>query len=557
MLKQITIKNFAIFEDASFEPGEGYNVITGESGAGKSIIVNALSLIRGARAYREMIRTGKDYAVVEAVFELSDDLLAETGIEDNILVITRKIHNEKVSECRINDKIRPLSDIVEITGRLLDIHGQYENQTLADSSNHISFLDSFAGEELLSKIDAFNLELNEYNDLVQKIIKNSGSEADRERNKEIYSFQLNEIDAAGLLEISEEALMEKWNFMKNAEKFMKETEKAYEMLGNDINSPYDIVSEVQKILASLPDNNEITSITEKLNEASFILLDSLSGLRDFIDNNTFDEYEYDEISDTIENIKKLKRKYGNTIDDILEYRNKIALELENIENFEANNRRSLEKIASLEKILLSMDEELTILRKKYSKGLREKLLSELYDMSMVDADFLIDISTVRSKNSMGFTEFRKNGNADCEFLITLNKGLAPQPLARVASGGEMSRIMLALKTIFAFRGDTETVIFDEIDSGLSGEASRTVASKLKKLSGSRQIICITHLPQIAARKGNHFVIWKNSFENDTKAWIRQLKDESEIIRQIAALTDGDNPSDEALMHARQLFSQYN
>lgn len=557
MLKQISIKNFAIFEDASFEPGAGFNVITGESGAGKSVVVNALSLIRGARAYKEMIRTGTDFALVEAVFEISDSKMKQLNISENTLVITRRINSERISECRINNKIRPLSEIVEITGNLIDIHGQYENQTLADSENHLAFLDAFAGEILENKLSDYNEKLNEYNHLIKEIIFLSGSDSERERNKEIYSFQLKEIEAAGLADISEEELLEKWEFMKNSEKFMKETEKAYILLENEINSPYEIVSEVYKILTALPENSDIDSVSSKLNEASYLLLETISELRDFKENNTFDQFEYEQLGETIDNLKKLKRKYGGSVEEILLYREKISKELEQIENYEKNNDIMLKKVATLERGLLNLDAEMMEIRRNKASLLKEKLLVELDDMGMGDSEFIIELTSHRRTNSLGYIEFGKNGLVSCEFLISLNKGLQPQTLGRVASGGEMSRIMLAFKTLYTFKDDTETIVFDEIDSGLSGEASKTVAAKLAKLSSKKQIICITHLPQIAAGKGLHFIIEKLIDNDFAKAFIRKAESVEDVIKQIASLTDGENLTEESLMHARSLYRRFN
>ncbi len=557
MLKQISIQNFAIFKEAVFEPTKGYNVITGESGAGKSVVVNALSLIRGARAYKEMIRTGNDFAVVEAVFELSEEKMKQLGANDSTLVITRRINSEKVSECRINNKIRPLSELVEITENLIDIHGQYENQTLADSENHLSFLDAFSGKTLHEKINAYDTKLNDYEKLIKEIVLFSGSDAERERNKEIYSFQINEIDAAELEGISEEELLEKWNFMKNAEKFMKETQKAYLLLENENNSPYEIITEVYKILANLPDHSEINDISEKLNETSYLLLETISELRDFNENNTFDQIEFEKLIETMDNLKKLKRKYGNSIADILAYREKISDELQSIENFEKNNSVMLNRVSELESELLTMDRELSEIRHESALQLRQKLLLELSEMGMADSEFTVDLKTIETKNSLGYIDFKKGGMTRCEFFITLNKGLEPQPLGKVASGGEMSRIMLAFKTLYTFRDETETIVFDEIDSGLSGEAAKSVASKLAVLSEKKQVLCITHLPQIAARKGSHFIIEKKAVEDMVMASIREAVSSEDVIKQIASLTDGETLTNEAILHAKSLYKQFN
>jgi len=557
LLKQINIRNFAIFEDATIEPGESFNVITGESGAGKSIVVDALSLIRGARAYREMIRTGCDYAVVEAVFKPSEKKISELGIDDDVLVITRKINLERASECRINGKIRSLGEIIDVTGKLIDIHGQYENQNLADPSFHLEYLDAFAGKKLNELIEVYKSLSSEYNKIAKDIISLSGSESERERNREIYTYQINEIDSAGLQDISEKELYENWSLMKNNERFRNESMKVYGLLESDENSPYTAVSEAVKILRDLPDNSTLESIIGDLDEMSYKLLDISSKIRDFGDELAYDKHEFENLNDRIDSLKKLKRKYGSSIEAIMDFRNTIAYELETIKNYEKSNRQLLKKLEEKETELFELDTRMHEIRKTAARELQKRLMDELADMGMKDSEMRIKLGRKSGKNSIGFTDFGEKGNTSCEFLISLNKGIDPQPLERVASGGEMSRIMLAFKTIFTYMDDTETVVFDEIDSGLSGEASRTVAGKLQLLADKRQIIRITHLPQIAARQGQHFLIKKYSDNSKTTAVIEKAANDEDAIRHVAALTDGDDITEKGLEHARHLFQMYN
>lgn len=561
MLLQISIKNFAIFKDVVLEPGKGFNAITGESGAGKSVIVNALSLICGARAYKEMIRTGERSAIVEAVFRIpahKKKIISEKlNIDEDLLVITRELHKDKPSLCKINGKIRNLSLITEISSYFIDIHGQYENQTLMDVDNHIKYLDDFAHTELKMNLASYQKILKEYNSLIDSIVSVSGGEAERERNRQILEFQIEEISSASLERIDETALLERKNLMENAEKYKMSTGTALNYIEKEEISLSDQIRSAVKELEMLPHNETISSIISNLNDSFFTIQDTASELARFGESIEYDENEFEELQDKLEVIKNLKRKYGNTIEEILIFNDNAKKQLLNIQNFKRNYARNLEKIAELEKKLYSEDAKLSQIRTNASEKLKEMLLVELYDMGMKDSVINISITKESNKNKLGYMQFQNTGRDRCEFLISLNKGLEPVTLGRIASGGEMSRIMLSFKTVFSYKDDTETVVFDEIDSGISGDAAIAVADKLDKLSLDKQIICITHLPQIAARADGHFVIQKTSDKDSTRAAVRKITEKDEKIHIIASLTDGENVSEEGMLHAVKILDKYN
>ncbi|MFO7612361.1 MAG: DNA repair protein RecN [Clostridia bacterium] len=561
MLRQIIIKNFAIFKDASIEPGFGFNVITGESGAGKSVVVNALSLICGARAYREMIRTGHDDAVVEAIFQIPaekrDAIYAQHGIDEELLVITRRIFLEKPSECRLNGKICPLSAITDISSGLIDIHGQYENQSLLQTENHIKYLDSFAGSELEEALSEYKEALSAYNDDIKYIISSSGSDSERERNKEILEFQINEIDLAGLDVIDEPGLLEKKKLLENAEFFIQCTRESLKWLENEENSTSSAIKEAVKSLKPLPESDDIKEIINNLNESYFLLSDASSAIREFSESIVFAPEEYETIVDTIENLGKLKRKYGDTIEDILQYRENAAEKLKEIINFKKHFSQRLMSIGKNEALLEQLGDRLTLIRKNNAAKLTVLLVNELTGMGMKETVLEISFKKERSKNPLGYTVFGDRGIDSCEFLISMNAGLNPMSLGKVASGGEMSRIMLGFKSVFSHKEGTETVVFDEIDSGISGNAAIAVADKLSRLSDDRQIICITHLPQIAVRAGNHYVIKKETSDGSSLAVIQEIKGRDNIIKAIATLTDGEIITDEGIGHADKLYTDYN
>ena len=561
MLLQISIKNFAIFKDVTLEPGENYNVITGESGAGKSVIVSAMSLICGARAFREMIRTGENSASVEAVFRIpaykKETIFDNINLDDELLVITRVIHKDKPSVCKINGKIRNLSQITEVASNFIDIHGQYENQALLNIDNHIKYLDDFAKDKLLDCKIEYRKLLNEYNTLINSIVSVSGGEAERERNKQILEFQIDEIDSAGIDSINENALIERKILLENAENYQNASGTALNMLENEESSVTESLRSAAKELEALPDNEKIKKITRDINEAYFLLQETAVEISRFKENIEFNEDEYEDLLDKLEKIRDLKRKYGDSISDIIKFRDNAAMQLNKIKDFKQFYSRNLGRLSELEKIIKETDFELTAIRMKASDKLKMLIISELEDMGMNDSVILVKFDKNYFKNILGFIEFKKDGNDICEFMISLNKGLEPVTLGKVASGGEMSRIMLALKTVFSYKDDTETVVFDEIDSGLSGEASIAVANKLKDLSNDKQIICITHLPQIAAKAEGHFVIKKDSQKEITFATVKKVSSMNERINVIASLTDGENITTEGREHAIKIVKESN
>jgi len=559
LLLQISITNFAIFKDAVFEPGDGYNAVTGESGAGKSVIVNALSLICGVRAYKEMIRTGESEATIEAVFRIpkrKKKLVEEIlNITDELLVITREIHKDKPSICKINGKIRNLSQITEISSLFIDIHGQYENQTLMNIENHIKYLDDFASKNLRTVLIDYKKLLKEYNRATDSILSVSGGEAERERNRQILEFQIEEIESARLERINEKQLIERKNLLENAEKYRQSTGVALNILEGEGLSFTDNLRKAIKELETLPDNEKLKNIINNMNESFYQLEDSTSELNRFNEIIEFDDKEFEEILDKIDKLNDLKRKYGTTLNEVVEFHDKALLQLNKIINFKKDYAKNLERLSDLENQLITLDRKLTSIRKTSSKILKEAIIKELFDMGMKDSVIEVKFEKNNYKNKLGYTNFPLNGLDECEFLISLNKGLAPVTLGKVASGGEMSRIMLSFKTVFSYKDDTETVVFDEIDSGISGEASIAVAEKLEKLSKDKQIVCITHLPQIAARAKNHYIIKKNSIGSITKATVKKVIKETEKIDVIASLTDGENITEEGRNHAIKILNE--
>lgn len=561
MLLQISIRNFAIFHDAVLEPENGLNIITGESGAGKSVIVNALSLICGARAYKEMIRTGEETASVEAVFRIPENkrevLKEKLGTDDDILVITRDINKDKSSICKINGKIRNLSLIMETASLLIDIHGQYENQTLLDVENHINYLDEFAYNEINPIVLKYNKLQKEYYGIINSLLSTIGGDNERERNKQILEFQIDEIESAGLDRIDENSMHDKQRLLENSENFRNSTGMSINFLENENLSISDSIRAAIKELESLPSNEIVKSLINSLNDSYFLIKDTTTELIRFNESIEFNENEYEELLDLTEKINVLKRKYGTSVSDILEFRDEARKSLNNILNFKKDYAKKLDKLREYETELSKMDEDLTFARKESAISLKSLILKELNEMGMKESAIKIAFKKHTLKNQLGFIDFPQRGRDKCEFLISLNKGLEPVTLGKVASGGEMSRIMLSFKSVFSYKDDTQTVVFDEIDAGISGEASIAVAEKLEKLSKDKQIICITHLPQIAARGKVHFVIKKESDNEIVSAYVGKVSNIIEKIDVIASLTDGSQVTPKGREHAAEIIKKNN
>lgn len=558
MLLQLSIRNFAVFKDTIIDFSEGFNVITGESGAGKSVFITALSLINGERAMKEYIRKGCEYSSVEAVYKLKKDLslvmsdMFDLDIEDDLLVITRSIYSESNSVCKVNGKIRNLSLLKDIAAYLCDIHGQYENQTLLDPTSHQRILDRLYESVIKTDYDDYLTYLNEYNALVDFILKNSGSEQQRSIRKDILSFQINEINESKIEQFDIEELEKQRRLLENSEKYITSLKESISLI-----EEYDSIEKIYlsaHILEKLKDMDEILSVSQSMMNSYYILKDNFSQLKDVSDEFYFDEELYNDIITKLELFKKLSYKYGATIEKIREFRLEAEKQLYEIDNFDNIYKQKIDRIEKLSKLLYEKGEHLNTLRIKCADEFSKSVELNLHSLEMPDAVFNVHFEKNLKKNSLGYYDFNKKGLYDIEFFISANKGIDTLSMARIASGGEISRIMLAIKCIISNNDDVETYIFDEIDAGISGEAAVMTAVKLYDLSSFKQVICISHLPQIAAKADHHYLIFKNSEKDITYADIQKLSQE-ERINQLAILFDGRKVSQEGLDHAKNLLQK--
>lgn len=558
MLLQLSIKNFAIFKDTIIDFNDGFNVITGESGAGKSVFITALSLINGERALKEYIRKGCEYSSVEAVYHVKEAILDQVTrkfdieIEDCLLVITRQIYSESNSICRVNGKIRNLSFLKEIASYLCDIHGQYENQTLLDPTSHQRILDRLYQDHLILLNEEYLLNLKEYDSIVDFILKNSGSEQQRAVRKDILLFQINEIIESRVEQLDINELEKQRRVLENSEKYIIALNEAIELL-----EEFDSVEKIYlsaHVLEKIEDMDDISQISVSMMNSYYILKDNFSQLKDIAEEFNFDEQQYNETIVKLELFKKLAYKYGSTLEEICEFRENAEKQLFEIENFDNIYKQKIERIEKLSTILYEKAETLNDIRQKYAKEFSNAVESNLHTLEMPDAVFKVNFEKHLKKNNLGYYDFHKKGIYDIEFFISANKGIDALAMAKIASGGEISRIMLAIKCIISVNDDVETYIFDEIDAGISGEAAVMTAMKLSDLSKNKQVICISHLPQIAAKANHHYLIFKNNEKDITYADIKKL-DEEERIKQLAILFDGRTVSQEGLTHAKNLLEK--
>ena len=536
MVTTLHIKNVGIIDDLSLDLNEGFNVLTGETGAGKTLIIGSLAILAGGRFSKEMIRNGEEFSFVEANFYCPNNELAI----DNNIIVSREIHLNGRNSCKINGRLVTVNELKEFMSKILDIHGQHDSQLILNPMQHIIYLDKFIGKELEDNLNKYKVKLAEYNTLKQELKNTYGEDQEKERRLDLLRYQYNEIEQANLKENEEEELEEKHKMMQNAEKLKDNLCE----VDNELNE--NAVVAISNAIRSLEKIQDCGSkYTEKLSilKSSYYdiqeLARDLSYMREDVD---FDEEERNQIENRLDLIYSLKRKYGNTISEILGYSSKVEEEIHKIENLDEYHKKIKVQINILKQELLEIANNMTNTRKKYAKELAIKINKELKDLEMPNARFEIQVDTA--------DKFYETGIDEVEFMICTNIGEELKPLVKIASGGEMARIMLAIKNVLADVDEVSTLVFDEIDTGISGKASKAVAEKMKSIAKSHQVICITHLPSIAAKGDHNYYISKQTKENKTYTQIKKLSEE-ETIEEIARISSGE-VTEIAKAHAQEL-----
>jgi DNA repair protein RecN (Recombination protein N) len=549
MLTELNIKNFAIIDSLNITFEKGFNVLTGETGAGKSIIVDAVDLVLGGRASLEMIRSGCDEAVVEAAFDISDvkgvsEKLGEMGIEkDDNLVIKRTLSASGKNKVFINGSMATIAMLSDVGEFLVDIHGQHEHQTLMKVERHIDVLDEYAALGPLRQ--EMSGIYSEWNRVKDELVFLKSSEVDKEKRIDLLRFQSDEIEKAALKVNEEEELLEERKLLSNAEKLYESSNTALELLYSQSGSALELIKKAGSKVTDISIIDESMRVTlDAINSASASIEDAALTLRDYVGRISFDPERLNEIEERLDLIGRLKRKYGNTISEILKYKEEVDRELDSIE-------RAGERISELEREGerlkakgLKVAETLSEKRKKGSDELTKKVEKELSDLGMKKAIFEVKMERLNDISAKGFDKV--------EFLLSSNPGEAPKPLSKIASGGELSRIMLALKKVLAGPSGVPSMVFDEVDSGIGGGIAEVVGRKLREVAEGRQVLCITHLAQIAAMADLHYAVSKGENKGRTTTTVRQLSGD-ERVDEVARMLGGMTITEATKRHAEEMI----
>jgi len=550
MLRELRLNNLAIIKNLDLEFNEKFIALTGETGAGKSIILNGISLLIGERSHIDMIRNGEENLFAEGIFELNENQkkrLNELGfeIEDDELIITRFFDRSSKSKIMVNGKRQTLSRLKELMVNIIDLVGQHEHQFLLNNEYHLHLLDRFLndeGKELSRKIRENVSEIKKLNLKIKNIEDEKSKIAEK---KDVLEFQFNEINELDLKEDEDNELEEEYRILFNAGKISEKLEETSQLLKEGEFSILTALGRAKRNLEQLSDLSESYSeLSEKIESVLYEIEEISYSVDNSIGDVEINDSKLEKIVERIDKINKLKRKYGSTITEILEFKNKIEkdLSLVNFENEELENLKIQKK--ELVNRYFQDSERLSEIRMKIAENLQNTVDIQLSDLNMENAKFKVEI--VKKE------EITVHGTDSAEFLITTNIGETFKPLAKIASGGEISRIMLALKSVFSEVDNISVLIFDEIDTGISGETVRRVAEKLRELSRNTQIICVTHSPQIAGKAQQQFFIKKEIENNFTETKVRELNTE-ERIREIARIISGDNITEASVSHAKEIM----
>lgn len=557
MLQSLYLENIALIEKLGIELFPGFNVLTGETGAGKSIIIDAVNFVLGERTSRDLIRNGAARAKVEAVFNLNEGdaafaALDALGIEydGNELILSRELSAAGRNACRVNGTLVPVASLKSVSDTLVDIHGQHEHQALLDAENHISYLDAYCHAESLPIIEKIDAIVSRRNELMLK--RNSGfsSEREREREMDMLRYQIEEIASANLEAGEEERLNAEKTVLLNAERIRTALETAHMALSGaeegSALSAIDTARRSMRDIAAL--NKDYEALGDKIEELYYAAEDISFVLRDTSENVESDMQRLEEIEQRLKLISDLKRKYGRTVEDVIDFGKDAGTKLNELENAEA---LAAELDAKLDKLKAEYNvaaDELSKVRRAAGDRLKRDVLNELKDLGMAKAMFDVALSDASGG------EPRNGGRETAEFMLSANPGEPLKPLEKVASGGELSRIMLCFKSIFADNDRVPTLIFDEIDMGISGRTAAVVGEKMLGIAKKHQVICVTHLAQIAALAEAHLMVRKYDDGKNTFVETRQLNEE-EKVQRIAQMMDGESDSPSALTHARELIAR--
>lgn len=551
MLLELNIENFAIIENMKIEFEPGLNVLTGETGSGKSIIIDSLGLVLGQRANKDIIKKGKDRAFIEAVFSSYDeetkDLLLEYGIESgDLVVVSKEIREKGPTITRVNNRTVTSQILSKISSRLIDIFAQHESISLMDNKNQLKLIDDFSGKDQGELLGNLKDLVHEINSLKNEYHEKSTMEQNKDREIDLLEYQIKEIEDAGLSDYDDEELYDDFNVLNNMTDTLIKLSEAKSLIneGYETSSLEDILD---KVIANVVEvtryNKDLKEVEENLEDIRFRISDIAKDLDRYVSSSEVDEERLQFLRERIDLVNNLKLKYGNNVKAINSFYEEISERLRFLQNFEDNLNKLLKEIEEKEAEALVLAEKISQKRKKTSEILEKKVEEEINKLNIKDAKFKIEIKE---------KELSFDGIDKIEFLIAPNLGQDLMPMAKVASGGEMSRIMLGFKSIIAEKDNIPTLVFDEIDTGISGKTAQIVGNKIKEVSKDRQVIVISHLPQIVALADTHFAIKKDVVNNSTISTIDKLNYD-ERVNEVARLIGGMNVSEIAIETAKEMI----
>lgn len=553
MLHSLHVKNLALMEETEVLFGEGLNILTGETGAGKSLLIGGISLALGAKFEADMLRKGAENALVELIFTDNNEKVREKlaqmdlAFEEDTVIISRKLAPGK-SICKINGETVTARQVKELAEVLLDLHGQHEHQSLLHKKKHLEILDSYCGEDFGHTLKEVEREYSVCKELKRKLEEESMDEESMAREKSLAEFELKEIEEARLIVGEDEELESRYRLMTNSKKITENLSESYRCTGSDFESSAGgNISRALRFLKNVSSyDRQLEVLEEQLTEIDNLLSDYNRDVSAYLSECEFDEEDFAVVEQRLNLINRLKEKYGSSIEAVVAYGQEKQQFLDKISDYDAYMEGLKKQLSESQERLETSCGRLSEIRKRNAVILEQKLKDALVHLNFLTVEFEIAVRPGQTITAKGYDEV--------EFLISTNPGEELKPLSQVASGGELSRVMLAIKTVLAGRDDIGTLIFDEIDAGISGRTAWRVSEQLQQVAEGHQVICITHLPQIAAMADRHFVIEKSSANNNTITDIRLL-DEDESLKELARLLGSDSLSEAALFNAGEIRSQ--
>ncbi|EKD7141612.1 DNA repair protein RecN [Listeria innocua] len=555
MLQEMTIKNFAIIESLSLTFQEGMTVLTGETGAGKSIIIDALGLLVGGRGSTDFIRHGEERLELQGLFALAEDNLAcrnallENGIDasDDMVVLERSLFRSGKNSCRINGKLVTTVLLRQIGSKLIDIHSQHEHQELMNEEFHLSLLDRFAADKIKPALTKYQTNFKEYQTILREWQNWTKNERELAQRLDMLRFQQQEIENANLQAGEEDRLLEQKNVLANFEKLNENLQGAYTAIQGEPGGLEFIGEAMRQMEAAASIHTDYKAVSEAISSSYYMLEDSMSQIRQSLDQLEFQPEELNQIESRLNDLNQLKRKYGKTIEDIIQYEKEISTEMEKLTDSESHVGHLETKMATLKTELTKQASSLTDIRKKAATTLEKQIKQELNQLYMEKAIFSVHFESDK-------TELTESGQDSVVFYMSTNLGEPLKPLAKIASGGELSRMMLALKTIFSRHQGITSIIFDEVDTGVSGRVGQAIAEKIYAVSVGSQVLCISHLPQVAAMANHHYYITKKVQNKRTTTSVTILKGEQKV-EEISRMIAGIEVTELTKQHAKEMIQQ--